>query len=109
MPYAAPRICPRCGRLVQKGFRCTCRPAFAGSTHPGNTRRMAALRKAKLRADPICEWGRGCRLLAIEVDHIIPLAAGGARYDWANLMSLCHDHHAEKTTRDALHGKRRKR
>ena len=66
------------------------------------------MRKRKLRETPICEWP-GCRLLAIEVDHDIPLAEGGSRWWFGNLVSLCHDHHVEKTAQDALRGKRRKR
>ena len=108
MPYAAPRVCPRCGRLVGRGQNCPCRPPFTGSQHPGGTRRMAGLRRAKLRADPICEWP-GCRLLSVEVDHIVPLAEGGERYAWSNLQSLCRPHHAEKTNIDARRGRHRER
>jgi 5-methylcytosine-specific restriction endonuclease McrA len=31
------------------------------------------------------------------VDHWVPLAQGGAPYDDANLVSLCHSHHSRKT------------
>ena len=34
---------------------------------------------------------------ATEVDHIQPIAKGGARYDPANLQSLCASCHARKT------------
>ena len=34
---------------------------------------------------------------ATEVDHIVPLARGGARLDLANLQSLCHPCHSRKT------------
>ena len=46
---------------------------------------------------------------ARSVDHITPLAEGGAKYDHRNFMALCHDHHTEKTTADALRGKTRSR
>lgn len=69
---------------------------------------MAALRRAKLRANPICEWP-SCRLLATEVDHVRPLAEGGQRYAWRNLAALCAGHHQVKTTQDALRGKQRRR
>ncbi|SLG54220.1 HNH endonuclease [Mycobacteroides abscessus subsp. massiliense] len=51
----------------------------------------------------------GCPRLADVVDHVTPLAEGGAKYDPRNFMSLCDDHHTEKTTADALRGKTRKR
>ncbi|MCV7100069.1 HNH endonuclease signature motif containing protein [Mycobacterium palustre] len=73
---------------------------------------MQELRRDKLTADPVCEWtspnGR-CRRPADQVDHIVPLAEGGARYDWDNLQSLCTPHHKQKTTQDALRGKKRAR
>jgi 5-methylcytosine-specific restriction protein A len=34
------------------------------------------------------------------VDHVIPLRAGGARLDPANLRSLCRPHHRAKTDQD---------
>ncbi len=33
--------------------------------------------------------GRGCTGVATTVDHIVPLAAGGARLDPANLQAAC--------------------
>ena len=71
-------------------------------------RRWTGYRRAKLRANPICQVP-GCRLLATTVDHITPLAEGGAEYDWNNLQSLCRWHAIEKNTQDALRGKRRAR
>ena len=108
MPQAPPRACARCGKPAPKGKPCTCRPAFEGSTHPGNERRWASVRANQLRDHPICQHP-GCRRLAIEVDHITPLAEGGARYDPRNLQSLCSPHHTEKTNRDAQRGKTRAR
>ena len=36
----------------------------------------------------------------MEVDHIVPLAAGGAPYDPENLQTLCRPCHFDKTRRD---------
>lgn len=108
MPYAPPRVCARCHQPVPAGKRCVCRPAWEGSTHPHDDVRMKQLRRDKLATNPICEKP-GCRHPATDVDHIVPLAEGGARHDWANLQSLCHTHHRQKTTQDALRGKRRAR
>ena len=62
---------------------------------------QAPRRQTARRPDlPVAEPdGTTCRLLASEVDHIRPLAAGGDRWDWDNLQSqiLCNGHHLEKT------------
>jgi 5-methylcytosine-specific restriction protein A len=107
-PTAAPRICGRCGAVVPARTACPCRPAFEGSHNPGSTARWRKLRAAKLRTNPICEHD-GCRLLATEVDHVVPLSIGGDRWDWSNLQSLCRGHHADKTVVDAQRGRTRPR
>lgn len=38
----------------------------------------------------------------LEVDHIIPLAAGGLSFDDDNLQILCYDCHKEKTKKDIV-------
>ncbi len=103
MPHRPPRVCNRCRRSVPAGARCSCRPAWSGRngyTGSGSTRRWRKLRAAKLAADPMCE-ARGCRALAVEVDHIVNVGSGGDRYDWANLQSLCRICHAAKTASEA--------
>lgn len=35
------------------------------------------------------------------VDHIVPINQGGARWDWANLQTLCHRCHARKSGAEA--------
>lgn len=67
-----------------------------------SSRPWARMRAETLSADPLC---RLCRLEgriaeATEVDHIVPLWAGGSN-DAANRQGLCHDHHAEKTSAEA--------
>lgn len=109
MPTAPPRACARCHKPAPKGTACQCRPAYEGSTHPGNNRRWAHTRTNQLRAHPICQWPDRCRRLATEVDHITPLAEGGDRWNPHNLASLCHPHHTIKTNRDSLRGKTRAR
>jgi 5-methylcytosine-specific restriction endonuclease McrA len=109
MPYAAPRICARCGQLVQHGATCVCRPPWEGvPQRAARGRHWTQLRRAKLRAQPICEVD-GCRMLATTVDHITPLAENGAEYDWENLQSLCREHDIEKTVADGQRGKKRPR
>ncbi|MGH6897290.1 MAG: HNH endonuclease [Geminicoccaceae bacterium] len=70
----------------------------------GSTRRWRTLRTAHLRREPWCRLCaiRGQQTRATEVDHVIPLARGGALYDPANLRSLCQGCHVER------HGGRRR-
>lgn len=55
------------------------------------------LRKWKLATDPFCA---SCGGSANQVDHIQPIADGGARLDPANLQSLCISCHSKKTAID---------
>lgn len=111
MPSAPPRVCGRCRRPAPKGKPCPCRKPWEGSTHASsNDRQWQLVRDGYLRDHPYCEWPAGCNRLADVVDHVKPLAEGGARYDPDNLMALCQDpHHKQKTTQDALRGKTRAR
>lgn len=109
MPSAPPRVCARCGQPAPRGRPCACRPAWEHSTHPGTAdKRMATTMATYRQAHPRCEHP-GCPRLTDTVDHIVPIAEGGSRYDPTNYQSLCRDHHRLKTTADALRGKRRPR
>lgn len=105
MPMRPPRVCSRCRKTVSG--RCPCTPAWSSQTNrysgSGSTRRWRRVRADKLAADPVCERP-GCHHLA-EVDHITPVSRGGDRYDPANLQSLCHTHHLEKTLTEAREAK----
>ena len=39
---------------------------------------------------------------ATQVDHIVPLALGGARAEWDNLQSLCTGCHARKSQEERI-------
>jgi 5-methylcytosine-specific restriction protein A len=108
VPYAAPRICSRCRQLAPAGQRCDCRPAWEGTQQRGHGRKWSRYRLSQLKAHPICQHP-GCRMLATEVDHRIPLAEGGARFDFTNMQSLCSEHHQQKSTADAQRGRTRRR
>ena len=61
-----------------------------------NRRRWERVRRAVLDRD---RWrcqkcGRAGRL---EIDHVVPLDAGGAVYDMDNLQALCRGCHIDKT------------
>jgi 5-methylcytosine-specific restriction protein A len=52
-----------------------------------------------LRDEPFCRaCGPNVISLAVEVDHVTPLAHGGARLDRANLQPLCRECHQSKTS-----------
>lgn len=61
---------------------------------------MTAARRARIlaRQGPICARSN-CAEPWSEIDHIVPLALGGAEADH-NAEGLCAAHHAEKTARD---------
>lgn len=105
MPTAPPRACPKCGRAHSNPRGCPrCRPAWQGSSWTGgSTRQWRTLRANQLATHPFCQWS-GCRRAAVEVDHVVNLAAGGERYDPANLQSLCTPHHEAKTQAEARGG-----
>lgn len=60
--------------------------------------------KQAFERDPFCSWrledGTRCQRLGEELDHIVPLDAGGAEYDAQNLQLLCTEHHRLKTARE---------
>lgn len=35
-----------------------------------------------------------------EIDHVVPISAGGEKLDWSNLQALCKRCHSIKTARD---------
>ncbi|MEX3820460.1 HNH endonuclease [Paraburkholderia sp. BR14262] len=59
------------------------------------------IRARQLREHPLCAecWRKGRVTDATEVDHIKRLEDGGTD-EPGNLQSLCHDCHAEKTSRE---------
>lgn len=68
----------------------------------GYGRTWQKVRNAYLRAHPLCEDCLAENIVepAREVDHKVPLADGGAPYDWRNLRALCTPHHSKKTAKD---------
>lgn len=74
--------------------------------NPGATPRMRGKgwmtrRAGWLRAHPLCCMceADGLAMLATELDHINPLALGGAD-DASNWQSLCAEHHKAKSARE---------
>lgn len=61
----------------------------------GYGHRWRAIRARYLKLHPRCEV---CGELASELDHIIPIRAGGTNH-WDNLQALCKSCHSKKTNR----------
>lgn len=97
------RICPQCGRLVEKGARCICsieraRAADAergSAASRGYDTEWQALRKLFIDANPQCIL---CGAPAKHVDHIRTIReAPWLRLEPSNLRSLCHSCHSRHT------------
>ena len=109
MPTMPPKQCNKCRRAFTEPKCPHCYPAWQGSGYgkSGSTRRQRTMQRAQLDAVPHCQ-APGCTRLATVADHIVPIAHGGARYDWDNLQSLCNPCHDTKTQRDAARGRARR-
>lgn len=59
------------------------------------TGRWRALRLAKIKANPICEYCN--QAITAEVDHVKPIEDGGDPWSWNNLRSACKPCHSHKT------------
>ena len=91
--------------------RCPRHPYRSGwkrrpSSTPSSAYRGAwpKLRAAKLNANPRCQV---CGRPATQVDHIIPLSAGGT-HDAANLQSICRPCHLTKSSAEGGRANARK-
>ena len=100
-PIAPPHPCsyPGCGALTTGSSRCDAhaytRPTAAQRGYGATWRRK---RRRHLLIEPLCRTckAQGRVTEANTVDHIIPLARGGAD-DESNYQSLCATHHSRKT------------
>jgi len=108
MPRMTPHKCrePGCGTLImgKAGF-CEAHRKQArrrqeigrrSAAMRGYDQEWRSIRAGHLAANPDC---RRCGQPANEVDHILPLAAGGDKTDPGNLQSLCKTCHSVKTGR----------
>jgi 5-methylcytosine-specific restriction protein A len=81
-------------------LKATIKPLVATERIRGSA--LQKIRKAKLLANPACELclAKGMVTLATEVDHKMPLWAGGKETD-SNRQSLCTSCHLDKTKKEA--------
>lgn len=93
------RLCstPGCDELTVDARRCPAHIRAADRRRGTSSQRgyndpaWRRVRKLVLERDEYrCRIrGRGCTEVATTVDHIVPLSAGGARLDPANLQAAC--------------------
>ena len=117
MPMRAPSACrrPGCPGLVRSGVCSRCGPlrkqaqvehdARRGTpAERGYDARWHRLRLVFLADHPLCAMcaAQGHTTAATLVDHIQPIADGGARLDQENLQSLCVACHGAKTADDLV-------
>ena len=62
-----------------------------------NSKRWQQLRKRVLFEQPLCECGE----IAVDVDHITSLEAGGQPFSKANVRGMCKSCHAKKTKQES--------
>jgi len=116
MPWKSKTPCryPGCANLVQSGGYCDThkkqmhreynahnRDSFSKSFY--GSRRWREMARVQLQREPMCaECAKvGRATLARIADHIHPIRDGGAKFDFANLQSLCRACHNRKTLRDS--------
>ena len=94
MPYAAPTDRQRAGSTAAQCPRAT-------SAQRGYDRQWRKRRKSYLARHPLCVLCDACGYVeqATQVDHVVPLARGGADTD-DNLQALCAMCHSRKTARE---------
>ena len=98
------RWCPRC-QTPETGPCPRVRRATDAqrgtSAARGYDSKWRRFRDAVLHMDPICHdcEAEGHIRMGSQVHHIHKLADGGARFDPANCMTLCHRHHSIRTAR----------
>ncbi len=117
MPRSAPTPCryPGCAEVVAVPGYCDAhrplihrdygraRRGFDAEVGFYQSRQWRSVRAAFLREHPLCGacGAKGLLVAARVVDHVLPIKDGGARFDAANLQSLCVPCHNSKTARES--------
>lgn len=103
MPHR-PCMEAHCGNYAVYRGRCRDHARARGrETHPNqdfyNSKRWKMTRRKQLFDHPLCVE---CGGIATDVDHIVPIEQGGARWSSSNLQSLCLQCHSKKTRAEQL-------
>ena len=81
---------------------------WPGGTRASTTAHKAWRKRVLAKARGVCQIrGPGCTVRALEADHIIPIAEGGAEHDDSNGQAVCVACHRAKTQAEAARGRRR--
>lgn len=108
-PMRAARECtyPGCHVLVRGTSRCDqhkpppWKDRQRGSYERGYDHAWRMARNGYIQRHPVCEIRHFCEGdPGEEVDHVIPLAQGGARLDEANMQTACKRCHRWKTQQE---------
>ncbi len=113
MAQAARKPCthPGCRTLAVEGTnRCAVHPFIPWTKREGVKRTLVGRRRQVTRDQvareqpwcPVCDE-QGRMGLGTQLDHIVPISAGGSD-ERSNLQMLCDAHHREKTLREASAG-----
>lgn len=67
-----------------------------------NSKRWRTLRKVYLSRHPLCaeHLRQNMTVVAVHVDHIVPINKGGKGLEWNNLQALCLACHNKKTAKE---------
>jgi 5-methylcytosine-specific restriction enzyme A len=93
---------PKCEEHRREAWRAKNQRKARGG--PASRSRWSKVRADVLRKHPMCQLKltHFNDVLATEVDHTLPIFAGGAEYDFKNLASTCHRCHVKKSAQDRV-------
>ena len=97
MPRSAVRYSSLRKQLSGSRAYCGYDAKRGNTTQRGYGGRWQRFHKWYLAKHPLCKH---CGEVATEVDHIVPLAHGGAHYSVSNSQALCRRCHRKKTVKD---------
>ena len=99
---ATPGFCEEHRQLIHRDYG-RARRGFDAEVGFYQSRQWRTVRAAYLREHPLCGacGAKGLLVAARVVDHVLPIKDGGARFDTANLQSLCVPCHNSKTARES--------
>lgn len=102
-------VCTVCGKLASNGRRCAAHPKASGPSHPVHADPRWTRLSRRMMARHVGQFGRVCPGDGhdhpahpsgdLTLDHVIPLAEGGAAFDPANTRVLCRSRNSANGAR----------